>query len=63
MEIFGKITKFLQEVRAEFDKVKFPSREQTIKLTTIVLIVSLILGIYIGAIDFGLTKIIEIFVR
>lgn len=63
MEIFDKITRFLREVRAEFDKVKFPSREQTIKLTTIVLIVSLILGIYIGAIDFGLTKIIEIFVR
>lgn len=63
MDIFVKIQKFLGEVRIELGRVKFPDRPQTIRLTLIVLVVCVILGVYIGAIDFGLTKVIEIFVR
>ena len=58
-----KIQKFLSEVRAELNKVKWPSQKEAIKLTTIVLGVSIVLGAYIGGIDLLLTKIIERFLR
>lgn len=58
-----KIQKFLSEVRAELNKVKWPSQKEAIKLTVIVLGVSVILGAYIGAVDLLLTKVIERFLR
>lgn len=32
-------------------------------MTVVVIVVSVILGVYIGALDYGLTKLIETFVR
>lgn len=57
--MFGKINQFLREVRTELDKVKWPSQQQTLRLTIVVLSVSTILGVYIGGIDVLLTKLIE----
>lgn len=61
--MFQNIQKFLSEVRAELNKVKWPSQKEAIKLTVIVLGVSVILGAYIGAVDLLLTKVIERFLR
>lgn len=61
--MFTKITDYLAQVRAELRKVKWPNREETIRMTAVVIIVSVILGIYIGTLDYGLTKLIERFVR
>lgn len=63
MSLINKITKFIKEVRAEMEKVKWPSREEALRLTLVVIVVSTVLGVYIGAIDFGLTKVIEKFLR
>lgn len=63
MPSIANIQKFLAEVRAELNKVKWPSRKEAIKLTTIVLGVSIVLGAYIGVIDLLLTKVIERFLR
>ncbi|MCX7956130.1 MAG: preprotein translocase subunit SecE [Patescibacteria group bacterium] len=52
-------TKFFGELIEELKKVEWPDRRKTIKLTTIVIIVSLIIGIYIGIIDILLTKGLE----
>lgn len=59
----SKATAFLKQVHAELKKVKWPSREETIRMTAVVIVVSVILGVYIGALDYGLTKLIETFVR
>lgn len=59
----SKATAFLKQVHAELKKVKWPSREETIRMTVVVIVVSVILGVYIGALDYGLTKLIETFVR
>jgi len=40
----------------ELKKVSWPSREKTIRLTVIVIIISLIIGFYIGIIDFLLAR-------
>lgn len=42
---------FLQEVIAELKKVTWPTREETIKLTLTVIIISLAVGAFIGGLD------------
>jgi len=59
----NKATKFLKEVQTELKKVTWPTREQAIRLTGIVVGVSLVVGLYIGVLDYGLTKLIGLVVR
>lgn len=54
---------FLKEVRDELKKVVWPTRSEVIRLTTVVILVSLIVGIYLGAIDYILTKILALVVK
>jgi len=56
MDIFSRITNFFKEVRAELKKVTWPTREQVIKLTIVVVVISLVFGIYIGGLDLVLTQ-------
>lgn len=48
---------FIQQTLDELKKVIWPTREELVRLTIIVLIISIAVGLYIGAIDFVLTKI------
>ena len=54
---------FLKEVRSELAKVVWPTRQETIKLTAVVVGVSLAVGIFLGTIDFILTKVMELIIR
>ena len=54
---------FLKEVKSELLKVVWPTRRETIKLTIIVIAISLAIGLYIGGIDFILTKITDILLK
>ena len=54
------ITSYLAEVRAELIKVVWPKREQVVKLTLIVLVISAIVGAYLGGLDFAFTKLLEL---
>jgi len=53
---------FLKEVRTELAKVIWPTRNQAVKLTAIVIGVSVVVAIFIGTLDFIFTKLMEIFV-
>lgn len=50
---------YLKEVRFELSKVVWPKRQEVIKLTLIVLIISAIVGIYVGGLDYLFTKTLE----
>jgi preprotein translocase subunit SecE len=52
--------KFSQEVIEELKRVSWPSRAQTIRLTAVVILISLTIGLYIGIIDLLLAKVLEI---
>ncbi len=54
--------KFITEVRTELLKVTWPTRAETIKLTLIVVGISLIVGIYLGALDFLFTEMLKFLV-
>jgi len=43
----------------ELKKVTWPSRQETIRLTVVVLLISLIIGAYVGIIDILLAKVLE----
>jgi preprotein translocase subunit SecE len=52
--------KFFSEVKAELLKVTWPTKDEVIRLTTVVVILSLIVGAFVGGLDFIFTKIIEL---
>jgi preprotein translocase subunit SecE len=43
--------KFFGEVVSELKKVTWPTRENTIKLTAVVITISVIVGLFIGGLD------------
>jgi preprotein translocase subunit SecE len=47
----GGLVRFSQEAWAELRKVTWPSRETVVRLTIIVLFISLLIGVYIFAFD------------
>ena len=57
-----KAIQYLKEVRLELSKVVWPKREEVIKLTLTVIIISIIVGIYMGTLDFGFTKLLELLI-
>lgn len=42
---------FLTEVKSELKKVNWPTRAETVKLTSVVIAISLIVGLFIGGFD------------
>ena len=54
---------FAQDIIEELKKVSWPSRKETVRLTTIVIGISLIIGLYIGIIDILLAKGLELFTK
>ncbi|MBI3379394.1 preprotein translocase subunit SecE [Candidatus Gottesmanbacteria bacterium] len=54
---------FLKEVKAELGKVIWPTKNDVIKLTIVVVVVSLAIGIYIGGLDLTFTKLTDLLVR
>jgi len=51
---------FLKEVRDELQKVVWPTRAEIIRLTVVVVIISLFVGIFIGGVDLILTKLLTV---
>lgn len=42
---------FLKQVRSELANVDWPTRQQTIRLTGLVIVASILVGVYIGGLD------------
>lgn len=49
------LIQYFKETRAELDHVTWPTQSQTIIYTTLVIVLSVIVGIYLSALDYGLT--------
>jgi len=50
---------FLQEVVSELQKVAWPSREEATRLTVMVVVVSVAVGIALGLIDLGFSALVR----
>ena len=53
-----QVASYLSEVRIELTKVTWPKRQEVIRLTLVVFLISTIVAIYVGVLDFGFTKLL-----
>lgn len=54
---------FLQEVYAELKKVTWPTRTEVIRLTGVVIIISILVGVFVGGLDFIFTSLLQLVVK
>ncbi len=54
------IVTYIKEVASETKNIKWPTRKQVISYTLIVIVLSLILAVYVGAIDAAFARLLSI---
>ena len=54
---------FLREVKVELKKVTWPSRKQTIGSTVVVIILVLIVSLFLGVVDIGLSNLVRVVLK
>jgi preprotein translocase subunit SecE len=58
---FGKNpVEFFKEVKSELLKVAWPKRPEIIRLTAVVIGASVLVGAYLGGLDYAFTKVMEL---
>lgn len=60
MNIITKPLNFIREVKAELGKVAWSTRQELLASTIVVIVVTIILGIFIGLIDVILSKLLTL---
>jgi preprotein translocase subunit SecE len=61
--MFEKLKQFLKEVKIEMKKVVYPSRDELIGSTWVVIITVVIVSFYLGIVDLGLSKLVKLVLR
>ncbi|UCF95279.1 MAG: preprotein translocase subunit SecE [Desulfobacterales bacterium] len=56
----GKAFQFLREVKIELKKVTWPSRKQTIGSTVVVIALVMLISLFLGVVDIGLSSLIRV---
>ncbi len=63
MEQIDKAKQFLNEAKQELKKVTWPTRQQTMTSTWVVLAVTFVLAIFLGLVDLVFSKVIGLILR
>lgn len=53
---------YVSQIRSELSKVVWPTREQVVRLTALVVVISVVVAAYVGALDFIFIKLLEVVV-
>jgi preprotein translocase subunit SecE len=61
--MLNKVKEFFREVKTEVKKVVFPTKEELIGSTWVVIITVLIISLFLGIIDLSLSKIVAMALR
>lgn len=59
--VISRVANYVREVIAELRKVVWPAREETRRLTTMVIAIAVAVGLLLGAIDLGFTRLVNLF--
>ena len=54
---------FFEQSKAELKKVTWPTRKEAVTTSVAVLILVVVLAVFLGVVDFGLSKMIELILR
>ena len=63
ISIIDKGLQFLREVKVELKKVVWPTRKQTIGSTVVVIVLVMIISLFLGVVDIGLSSLVRVFVQ
>ncbi|MGH7308464.1 MAG: preprotein translocase subunit SecE [Candidatus Rokuibacteriota bacterium] len=63
MGVVARIREFVQEVMVEFRKVTWPSRAELMNSTTVVIVVTVVLALFLGGVDIALARVVERILR
>jgi len=63
MEFLRRAQEFVREVVAEFRKVTWPSRQELINSTVVVITVTVVVALFLGGVDVVLARIVERILR
>jgi preprotein translocase subunit SecE len=58
-----RIKQFLRDVKIEIKKVVYPSKEELVGSTWVVIIAVFIISMYLGFVDLGLSKLVKSLLR
>ncbi len=61
--MINKIKEFFREVKIEIKKVVYPSREELIGSTWVVILTAIVISVFLGFVDLGLSKLVKIALR
>jgi preprotein translocase subunit SecE len=56
----AKAMQFLRESRVELRKVTWPTSKEALASTSVVIVVVIIVSMFLGVVDFGLTKLVRL---
>jgi preprotein translocase subunit SecE len=56
---FGRARRFLTDVRSELGRVTWPTRREVWATTVVVILTSMVFGLYLWGIDLGLSWLID----
>ncbi len=56
-----RFTEYIKDTRAEMNHVNWPTRQQTVRFTTLVVIVSIAVAALLGVSDFVFSKLLTLF--
>ena len=60
--MFKRARQFFEDVKTEFTRVQWPTREATVRSTSVVLSVSLVIAVYLGIADQILANIMRVII-
>jgi preprotein translocase subunit SecE len=60
MNILAKPINFIKEVRSELSKVSWSTRKELLASTVLVITVTVILTVFIGIVDLGLSRFLSV---
>lgn len=53
---------YLKSTKGELKHVNWPTRQQAVLYTVIVIAISIVTGVYLGVLDFGFTSLVKGFI-
>jgi preprotein translocase subunit SecE len=59
--VISRVSGYIREVISELRKVVWPTREEARRLTIMVIIIAGVIGLFLGAIDLGFTRLVDLF--
>jgi preprotein translocase subunit SecE len=61
INMFSRLKSYIKESYLEFRRVNWPSRQETIRLTLVVILLSVGIAIFLGILDLGFTYLLNKF--